>query len=198
MTSRPLHRLLCVSLLAGLLSASGCLAGVATTATVSADVSPSVSVVALQPGVWVVEDYSQPVFYSNNVYWMYDGGVWYQTSVWGGGWTAVSIATVPVAVRRIDRPTRYVRYRAAPAARRRYVRQERRDHRREVRQDRREQRREVRQEQRDHRRDVRQEQRGQRREQRQDQRDHRREQRQERHEERRQDRRERRDHRRPH
>jgi hypothetical protein len=66
--------------------------------------------VYVSPGVYVIADYDYPVFYSNNVYWRYDSGVWYRSRRYDGGWT-VSY-DVPVAVRRIDRPHAYVHYRA--------------------------------------------------------------------------------------
>src|SRR5688572_9693636 len=67
--------------------------------------------VYIGPGVYVIADHDYPVFYSNNLYWRYDGGVWYRSRTYNSGWT-VSY-DVPVAVRRIDRPTAYVRYRAS-------------------------------------------------------------------------------------
>jgi hypothetical protein len=60
------------------------------------------------PGVDVIADYDQPVFYTDNVYWRYDGGTWYRSSSYNGGW---QYATPPPAVARIDRPTRFAHYR---------------------------------------------------------------------------------------
>ena len=78
--------------------------GVAYTATAT---TPDLAYVS--PGVMVVADYPEAVFYSSNYYWRNNGGVWYRSSRYNGGW---SVSTnIPVAVRRIDRPTAYVRYR---------------------------------------------------------------------------------------
>lgn len=89
------------------------------------------------PGVYVIEDYHEPVFYSGGAYWLYRDGVWFRSHVHSGHW--VRARTVPRAVLRIDRPRAYVRYRARthrrsqPAARthdhRRGVRRDRRDRR---------------------------------------------------------------------
>lgn len=72
--------------------------------------APAPDLVYVSPGVQVVADYDYPVFFSDGVYWRYDGGVWYRSPRWNGGW-AVSY-NVPVTVRGIDRPGRYVHYRA--------------------------------------------------------------------------------------
>jgi hypothetical protein len=61
--------------------------------------------------VQVIEDYDQPVFYSANMYWRYDNGVWFSSRYHTRGW--VRVETVPVSIRRIDRPTAYVHYRAS-------------------------------------------------------------------------------------
>ena len=164
--------MLVVFLLAATVGASGCVVRAQTSARVAPPPPPAarVSVVAVQPGVWVVEDYHQPVFFSNNVYWMWDGAYWYQTPVWGGGWNRVTVSAVPVTVRRIDRPRRYVRYRARGTVRRRYVnaRRDNRAVRRNVRRDNRAVRRDVRRDNRQERRDVRRDNRQERRDVRRD------------------------------
>lgn len=65
--------------------------------------------VYVSPGVQVVYDYHEPVFYSDGFYWRYYGGVWYRSSYHSHGW--VRYHRVPHAVARIDRPQAYVRYR---------------------------------------------------------------------------------------
>ncbi len=70
--------------------------------------APAPDLVYVSPGVQVIADYDYPVFYASNVYWRYDGGVWYRSRSYRGGW--VVTRSVPVAVRRIDRPTAYVHY----------------------------------------------------------------------------------------
>ena len=69
---------------------------------------PSLAYVA--PGVYVVEDYGAPVFYSNNRYWRYDNGRWYRSRYYDRGYTYW--ARPPRAVLSIDRPYAYVRYRS--------------------------------------------------------------------------------------
>lgn len=71
------------------------------------------------PNVWVVEDYDEPVFYSSNSYWLYRGGIWYRSGYYDRGWVRVGVHVVPGHVRRIDRPHRYVRYRAPANVKRR-------------------------------------------------------------------------------
>jgi hypothetical protein len=121
--------------------------------------------VYVSPGVQVIADYDEPIFYSDGYYWRYYGNTWYRSGVYTGGW--VRWRNVPRAVVTIDHPHTYVHYRAS--GRGQVRRQEVRDHRqdrREVRQDRRE----VRQDVRDHRQDARQDRREDRRE---DKREHR-------------------------
>src|SRR5262249_12402415 len=76
--------------------------------------APAPDLVYVSPGVQVIADYDYPVFFTDGVYWRYDGGVWYQSRSYRGGW-AVS-RNVPVAVRRIDRPGAYVHYHATGVA----------------------------------------------------------------------------------
>lgn len=75
--------------------------------------------VYVAPNVWVVEDYDEPVFYASDSYWLYRGGIWYRSSYYDRSWVRVGVHVVPGHVRRIDRPHRYVRYRAPANARRR-------------------------------------------------------------------------------
>jgi len=74
--------------------------------------------VAIQPGVYVFADYSQPVFYNSGYYWLYRDGYWLRSYSYTGGWARVR--TVPYGVRRIHRPYAYVRYR--PSGRVNYYR----------------------------------------------------------------------------
>lgn len=64
--------------------------------------------VYVSPGVQVIADYDEPVFYSDHLYWRYYGGTWYRSPRYTGGWV---VATPPPAVMRIDRPHSYVHYR---------------------------------------------------------------------------------------
>jgi hypothetical protein len=73
--------------------------------------APEPELVYVSPGVYVIADYDEPVFYSEGAYWRYYGGVWYRSSYYTGGW--IRVHSVPVYVSRIDRPHTYVRYRAS-------------------------------------------------------------------------------------
>ncbi|HUS32977.1 MAG TPA: hypothetical protein VMZ53_30955 [Kofleriaceae bacterium] len=98
---------------AGLLSLSlgGCMASgqVHSSASVSAP-----DLVYIGPSVQVIADWNEPVFYSSNYYWRYDGGVWYRSSNHLNGW--MRIQTVPAAILQIERPTAYIHYRAQGSA----------------------------------------------------------------------------------
>jgi len=86
----------------------GCLgtAQVRGTATVSAP-----ELVFISPGVQVIADYREPIFYTDSYYWRYQGNVWYRSSTYTGGW--VRYSAVPVAILRIEQPSMYVHYRGA-------------------------------------------------------------------------------------
>jgi hypothetical protein len=71
--------------------------------------APAPSMYYVSPGVSVVAyDADYPVFYSDNYYWRYDGGIWYRSSYYNGGWIAWN--NVPYGVRSIDRPTTYAHF----------------------------------------------------------------------------------------
>jgi hypothetical protein len=78
-------------------------------ATVTAD-AYGPDLVTVSPGVQVIADYDEPIFYSDGFYWRYAGGVWYRSTYYTGGWV---YARPPVAVMRIDRPYAYTHYRPA-------------------------------------------------------------------------------------
>jgi len=87
------------------LLAAGLMTGCA--ATVSADAYPP-DMVYVSPGVQVIADYDEPIFYSDGFYWRFYGGGWYRSTYYTGGWV---YARPPVAVMRIDRPYAYAHYR---------------------------------------------------------------------------------------
>jgi len=76
-------------------------------ATVADDGYPP-DLVYAAPGVQVIADYDEPIFYSDGFYWRYYGGTWYQSPRYTGGWV---VGAPPMAVRRIDRPRAFVHYR---------------------------------------------------------------------------------------
>ena len=82
-------------------------AGAGCTAAVVSDPYPP-DLVYVSPGVQVIADYNEPIFYSDGLYWRYSGGNWYRSHYYSGGW---AYARPPAAVLRIDRPYGYVRYR---------------------------------------------------------------------------------------
>jgi hypothetical protein len=94
-------------LLAGLALATLVTAGCA--ATVTADAYPP-DLVYAAPGVQVIADYDEPIFYNDGFYWRFYGGGWYRSTYYTGGWV---YARPPVAVMRIDRPYAYAHYRPA-------------------------------------------------------------------------------------
>lgn len=65
--------------------------------------------------VMVVANADEPLFYSENTYWLYRDQRWYRSAHPRGGWKRV--ATPPSEhIRRIERPEAYVHYRGATAA----------------------------------------------------------------------------------
>ena len=109
-----MRRIIMLSALVTALSlAGGCVAtagtgyygGTVTATTVAPDL------VYVSPGVQVVADYDDSIFFADNYYWRYDGGRWYRSSWYTGGWSYY--AAPPYAVARIERPYSYRRYRPA-------------------------------------------------------------------------------------
>ena len=63
------------------------------------------------PGVQVIADYDEPVFYADNFYWRQDGGTWYRSHDYRGGW--VTYSNPPSVVVHIDQPSHYAHYHPA-------------------------------------------------------------------------------------
>jgi hypothetical protein len=78
--------------------------GTVTATTVAPDL------VYVSPGVQVIADYDEPVFYSDGFYWRETGGVWYRSSYHTGGW---AYAAPPRAVISIGNRGYYRHYRPA-------------------------------------------------------------------------------------
>jgi regulator of protease activity HflC (stomatin/prohibitin superfamily) len=135
--------------------------------TASGQVHSSASVstpnlVFINSDVQVIADYDEPIFYTSNYYWRYDGGVWYRSSNHRSGW--IRIELVPVVIRRIDRPTAYIHFRGEARANtqpvahdQRDVAHEQRDERKEVKEAQKEERKEAKEAQRDERKDAKEE-----------------------------------------
>jgi hypothetical protein len=79
-------------------------------ATVSGEAyGPGPNLEYVGPGVQVVADYDQPVFYSGGSYWLYSGDAWYRSPYYNGGWV---YAAPPAAILSIRQPYAYVHYRS--------------------------------------------------------------------------------------
>ena len=93
---------------------SAALGGCVGTGTADVQYSGDVAVstpdlVEVSPGVQVVADYDDSVFYSDGFYWRYDNGGWYRSNNYAGGfvyWNAP-----PQAIITINDPYRYRHYR---------------------------------------------------------------------------------------
>jgi hypothetical protein len=87
--------------------------------------------VTVQPGVQVVRDCDEEVFFSGGWYW-HPGprGVWYRTHSWHGGWVVAPRRAVPVAVVRLPRG-HYRHFHGGEWHERRQWREERREERHE-------------------------------------------------------------------
>jgi hypothetical protein len=97
----------------------GCLAraSVGTRATIATDAyveTEDPSLVEVRPGVWVVEDYDEPIFFEGGYYWAYRGNAWYRSSMYTGGWV---VATPPRVILDVPSPHLYVRFRGDVGAR---------------------------------------------------------------------------------
>jgi hypothetical protein len=131
----------------------------ACTASGSARYSAEVTtppLVYVSDDVQVIEDYNEPVFFSANMYWRYDNGVWYQSRYHTRGWVRVS--SPPAQIVRIERPQAYVHYHASAQVHsdgptRHEMKQEdkaaRQEEKREIKEEKREEKREMKEEQRE-------------------------------------------------
>ncbi len=77
--------------------------------------------VYVSPGLWVLADSNDPIFYSDGYYWLYRDGVWFNSFNYWGDWTYQPVVRVPVVIRSVRRPVAYRRYRARPGQQTRRV-----------------------------------------------------------------------------
>lgn len=84
---------------------AGC-TGAAVRGTVTVDTP---DLVYVGPGVQVIADYDEPIFFADGFYWYYYGTSWYRSSYYTGGWVAASPPSVFVSIN----PQRYRHYRPA-------------------------------------------------------------------------------------
>jgi hypothetical protein len=89
------------------LMASGCAVGYAETYP---DDGYQPDLVYAAPGVQVIADYDEPIFFSDGFYWRSSGGYWYRSHNYRGGWVS---ARPPGAVMHIQQPQAYAHYRPA-------------------------------------------------------------------------------------
>src|SRR5438094_7706534 len=71
----------------------------------------SPELVTVDNGVQVLADADEPVFYTDNYYWLFRDGGWYRSPDYRQGWARVQVELVPQPLKRIDRPQAYVHYR---------------------------------------------------------------------------------------
>ncbi len=90
------------------------LLGACGSATMRHSASADVRLVAIAPGVWVVEDHDYAVFYAEGSYWMLRDGVWWNSATYADGY--VRVESAPTVVLKIERPKRYVHYHAPAGA----------------------------------------------------------------------------------
>ena len=73
------------------------------------DDSGSADLVEVSPGVEVLADYDEPIFFADDFYWVNRGGFWYSSTWYGGGWARAG--NVPGHILGISRPEMYRHYR---------------------------------------------------------------------------------------
>src|SRR5262245_33244430 len=71
----------------------------------------SPELVVLSPGVSVIADADEPLFYSDGYYYLYRDGYWLRSATFRSGFARVDFTYVPQRIRVIERPQMYVQYR---------------------------------------------------------------------------------------
>jgi hypothetical protein len=104
------------------LLASAALAAPAAAAEVSVQVqvaAPAIRflapppLVVVAPGIQVVADYNEEIFFFDGWYWVRMGPSWYRTKTYRGGWTVVAAPAVPAVLVKLP-PGKFKKYKAAP------------------------------------------------------------------------------------
>jgi len=72
-------------------------------------VPPAPGLAYVGPGVEVVADWDAPVFFADNFFWYWDGGMWFRSAALGG--ERIRVREVPVAVARLHNPGAYAHFR---------------------------------------------------------------------------------------
>jgi hypothetical protein len=113
---QSIHLTFLGAIIAGSLSAgSGCTARTQVHGHAYVETTPTL--VAVGPGLWVVEDHDASVFYNDGYYWRNIDGVWYRSSIHTGAWVRVNRRVIPRTIVRVDRPHAYRHYHARPGVR---------------------------------------------------------------------------------
>jgi hypothetical protein len=103
-----MRRTIISAVFAGLLA--GACTGYVATSPGSVSVTASTpDLVAVGPGVQVIADYDEPIFYADGFYWWSVDGSWYRSTYYTGGWAFVS--SPPIVITRIGQPHVYRHYR---------------------------------------------------------------------------------------
>ena len=77
--------------------------------TAHADLSIAMpDLVYIGPGLQVIADYDDPIFFSHGTYWRSDDGSWYRSASYTRGWEYVEVP--PGEIRSIARPDAYLHY----------------------------------------------------------------------------------------
>ena len=94
---------------------AGCAGGQAEYAGEVTVTSPQL--VAVEPGVEVVADANEPLFYSDGYYWLYRDGLWLRSDNYRGGFARIDVNMVPTQLRRLPEPGSYVHFRRSERGR---------------------------------------------------------------------------------
>ncbi|MGE5183635.1 MAG: hypothetical protein ACM31C_16300 [Acidobacteriota bacterium] len=65
----------------------------------------------ISPGVQVVADADEPLFFADGYYWLYRDGVWLRSDSYRGGFARIDVNVVPGEIRDIRQPQMYAHYR---------------------------------------------------------------------------------------
>lgn len=70
----------------------------------------SPELVQLGPGVQVIADADEPIFFTGGDYWLYRDGYWFRSNDYRSGYARIEYRAVPQELRDIDKPQLYVHY----------------------------------------------------------------------------------------
>ncbi len=104
---RPVRYSACAWLVAAALG--GCAGGEAESGAEVRVTSPELMTVS--PGVQVVADADEPLFYADGYYWLYRDGIWLRSDSYRGGFARIDVNMVPGEIRDISQPQMYAHYR---------------------------------------------------------------------------------------